>query len=164
MPLTAIHGSCLGRLREACGGDPAKLAGIVEADETFVGRQNAKVTSKATRPRDQQYAAEALGTDELLGYATSPPLLARADVGANEHHVNPKRSASTEAWHKAWRSLHRKYRQFHRKENAEPTNSSLGNVYPDDVYSTTPSRKPEGARKNAIKVQRHRRGLGSGSP
>ena len=27
----------LGRLREACGGDPAKLAGIVEADETFVG-------------------------------------------------------------------------------------------------------------------------------
>lgn len=35
------------RLREACGGDPTKLAGIVECDETYVGgREDAKHESK----------------------------------------------------------------------------------------------------------------------
>lgn len=37
----------LQRLREACGGDPTKLAGIVECDETYVGgREDAKHQSK----------------------------------------------------------------------------------------------------------------------
>lgn len=37
----------LGRLREACGNDPTKLAGIVECDETYIGgREDTKHRSK----------------------------------------------------------------------------------------------------------------------
>ena len=66
----------LGRLREACGGDPAKLAGIVEADETFVGgkESNKHPHKKLNMGRGTVGKQAVLGLRERGGRSIAMPI------------------------------------------------------------------------------------------
>lgn len=67
----------LGRLREACGGDldADKLAGIVEADETFIGgMQRNKHADKRLEGRGPAGKTAVLGLRERGGRSVAMPI------------------------------------------------------------------------------------------
>lgn len=85
----------LGRLREACGGDPTgKLSGIVEADETFIGGKegNKHADKKLNAGRGTVGKTAVLGLRERGGRSIAMPVgkVDKATIHAKiAEHVEP---------------------------------------------------------------------------
>ncbi len=70
----------LGRLREACGGEPTKLSGIVEVDETFIGgkEMNKHADKKLNAGRGAVGKQAVMGMRERGGRSIAMPVAGRS--------------------------------------------------------------------------------------
>ena len=99
----------LGRLREACGGDMGKLAGIVEADETFIGgkEKNKHPGMKLNAGRGTVGKQAVLGLRERGGKSVAMPIDGTTNAAIREQiekHVEPGSHLHTDE-HSAYDNL-----------------------------------------------------------